>query len=814
MPTPDHLQNPDTPEIIITHDDDKIADILARQSYKSEDNPHVGYSQTISDGGERGKEHLIRNIFYDDKPVGFATATLSTGEGNIFALLADNAYQESFLLDVPVSSYDRAADAWEGIADKELDGYYDHGCMLFSDEEQMIDFYETNRALIDYRNERFEQIHSLARTDRSAAERLSLALPVNEVTDIKAVLTRLSDNAPKEATSANRRDDDFIPPSPDTRFQFIGEIGAAQLDNAARSLDILLALATAKEMTEAGKDALSVKMATGWEQGADAKWRYELPDMQMPEYSLSLLRDGHADGRPVTLGELLPQAPFLNAYPDMASMPVITDRERPKGAAYNPETRQVTISANELHVFDTEDLNAMSVSETLLHEIQHAIQHAEGFATGGNIQTVANQQRLEAEKEMAALHDIYKAYETIDYRTQSADTHEALMAYEERDRYERQHEQELKAYILARQKMEMAELDLVAGRLSEKNYQNYRSLAGEVEARNTVARAGMTSDERRRTLAAATEDVARESQRVIFSGASCLIREPQAALLRNDIILRDKLVSLMQHAGIHVNTDWREGQAVLDAARPNVKLQNAKEKTRNIPKDHRAYFDESDFNLQKTGSDSNGIRFFLTSQGDAYGFTHGDTIYIDPRIATSETPIHEYAHLWAQAMRQHNPEEWRNIIGLMKQVTPVWEMVKEQYTHLSSDSDIAEEVLAQYSGRQGMKQLQRALNSHAPGLSNEQSRDILDRFKAAIDRFWQKTADFLHIHYHSADEVACRARPPASDEPATALPPNDRPISRDQQQRPVCCHTTAARPSCPYHSVATTQRGRNPLPFC
>ena len=55
-----------------------------------------------------------------------------------------------------------------------------------------------------------------------------------------------------------------------------------------------------------------------------------------------------------------------------------------------------------------------------------------------------------------------------------------------------------------------------------------------------------------------------------------------------------------------------------------------------------------------------------------------------------------------------------------------------------------------------MKQLQRALNSHAPGLSDEQSRDILDRIKAAIDRFWQKTADFLHIHYHSADEVASR----------------------------------------------------------
>ena len=96
MPTPDHLQNPDTPEIIITQDDDKIADILARQSYRNEDNPHVGYSQTISDGGVRGKEHLIRNIFYDDKPVGFATATLSTGEGNLFALLADNFVKLGF----------------------------------------------------------------------------------------------------------------------------------------------------------------------------------------------------------------------------------------------------------------------------------------------------------------------------------------------------------------------------------------------------------------------------------------------------------------------------------------------------------------------------------------------------------------------------------------------------------------------------------------------------------------------------------------------------------------------------------------------
>ena len=41
----------------------------------------------------------------------------------------------------------------------------------------------------------------------------------------------------------------------------------------------------------------------------------------------------------------------------------------------------------------------------------------------------------------------------------------------------------------------------------------------------------------------------------------------------------------------------------------------------------------------------NGVRFFRTADGkQAYGFTVGGKIYIDPRIATSETPIHEYAH--------------------------------------------------------------------------------------------------------------------------------------------------------------------------
>lgn len=40
-----------------------------------------------------------------------------------------------------------------------------------------------------------------------------------------------------------------------------------------------------------------------------------------------------------------------------------------------------------------------------------------------------------------------------------------------------------------------------------------------------------------------------------------------------------------------------------------------------------------------------GIRY-RTRRGDAYGFTLNGKIYLDPRIATSETAVHEYSHLW------------------------------------------------------------------------------------------------------------------------------------------------------------------------
>lgn len=153
------------------------------------------------------------------------------------------------------------------------------------------------------------------------------------------------------------------------------------------------------------------------------------------------------------------------------------------------------------------------------------------------------------------------------------------------------------------------------------------------------------------------------------------------------------------------------------------------------------------------------VRFFRTAKGEAYGFTIGGKIYMDPKIANTETPIHEYAHLWAAALRGQNPKEWQNIVELMKG-TSVWDEVKKRYPELNTDDDIADEVLATYSGRRGAERLreeQRKIAGDKGGVFEKaEAISALERVKQALRKFWKSVADFLHIHYKSAEEVADR----------------------------------------------------------
>lgn len=211
-----------------------------------------------------------------------------------------------------------------------------------------------------------------------------------------------------------------------------------------------------------------------------------------------------------------------------------------------------------------------------------------------------------------------------------------------------------------------------------------------------------------------------------------------------EVALRDAVIDRLRESGIEVITDVTEGQRVLDEANRRVREQRV--------------WHSSGANF-KDAKITDHIRFFRTANGEAYGFTVGGKIYIDPRIATSETPVHEYAHLWAIALRSGNPKEWQNVVGLMKG-TGIWEEVKKRYSRLNTDDEIADEVIATYSGWRGAERLRMEAHKVAEGngdaFEKAEAISALGRVKESLKKFWKGVCDFLHIHYNSAQEVADR----------------------------------------------------------
>ncbi len=150
-------------------------------------------------------------------------------------------------------------------------------------------------------------------------------------------------------------------------------------------------------------------------------------------------------------------------------------------------------------------------------------------------------------------------------------------------------------------------------------------------------------------------------------------------------------------------------------------------------------------------------RFFRTSNGDAYGFTLNGKVYIDPRMVNAETPIHEYSHLWSTAIREQNPKEWKNIVELMKG-TAVWDEVVRTYPELKTDDAIADEVLAQYSGRRGAERLRQemdvVLKSNSGITEKAAAVRAINNVRAALNSFWRSVARMLGLRYTSAEDVA------------------------------------------------------------
>ena len=280
---------------------------------------------------------------------------------------------------------------------------------------------------------------------------------------------------------------DAINSSDNIRFSLAGERGAAAADKAEERTFRMDNLSVAKDMEKNKKKAKAIKAATGWERGADGKWRYEMPDV--------VLRDPKewVNKKTMTLSDIVEKPNDLfkeypelfDAYPKLKDVKIQKGRAKMGGSYYD---NTITLNLGGIREAIKYDLDihykiaTRLLKRTLVHEVQHYIQHEEGFAKGGSEQFVRDAIKDEFEKVIKQIRGL-RAEGKEDEAKALAERNKALY----------------NAYA------------------NEKDsYKNYKSLSGEVEARNVSARLNMTPEERRKTLAESTEDVARKDQ--IFLG--------------------------------------------------------------------------------------------------------------------------------------------------------------------------------------------------------------------------------------------------------------------------------------------------------
>lgn len=275
---------------------------------------------------------------------------------------------------------------------------------------------------------------------------------------------------------------DAINSSDNIRFSLAGERGAAAADKAEERTFRMDNLSVARKMEEEKKDAKAIKMATGWERGADGKWRYEMPDAKIKDtmdvggghivkrYEDDMLWNGGKLSKVIDAPEL------FKAYPQLKDVRIDTDaimNDIPSNGEYNSKTNTITIHADELKY----------MNDILNHEIQHVIQDIEGFAKGGSPRLVRGEVKKRFDEVTKQIRQLRAEGKEDEAKALIEKNRGLYNAYQKND-----------------------------------DFNSYKSLAGEVEARNVSTRLNMTPEERRKTLAESTEDVARKDQILLGVG--------------------------------------------------------------------------------------------------------------------------------------------------------------------------------------------------------------------------------------------------------------------------------------------------------
>jgi len=343
-----------------------------------------------------------------------------------------------------------------------------------------------------------------------------------------------------ESNQAKLTSNDEPTQSPDIRASFAGE--------SAQTAD-KYQLATAKERLANGDDKEVVRRDTGWFIGVDGKWRFEINDK-----NASISDNGkywaktEVSGNYSNLEDVLNHPALFNAYPELKDLAVWFKSSgmahKTAGAVGNMPSGRLAIMINQNHSGFLDKKSNFSnfslLKSVLTHEIQHAIQRVEKFSTGGNPDNLYEKSQLtELTKKESRLIDEVDTSDTarayfeargryfpflnsmtekygkdyfMKWTTQESDKKELLFnnwrdtakSWNKSKEYE---DNESKIYQLRKN-----------GDKTITPFEQYQRLAGEIEARNTQARLGLTAEQRRNTPIADTQDIPDSEAIVVWNG--------------------------------------------------------------------------------------------------------------------------------------------------------------------------------------------------------------------------------------------------------------------------------------------------------
>ena len=366
---------------------------------------------------------------------------------------------------------------------------------------------------------------------------------------------RISDEEFDEALDAIMEEEGLEDVSMLGRYSFGGQ-------NARRA--DLEALDRAKEMERQGVAMETIFRETGWYTGADGKWRFEIDDSGM-EYSRwgdlnrsdraeyarfrelegkfidgsitleeqnelrQLIDQGHGPGRAeeqqtLQLSDFVRHDELYQNYPQLRRAGLrFADLPDGTSGSYNPGANVITLD-NSLR---------SSPEDTLVHEIQHAIQTAEGFS-GGSSPEYWESARVDAELAASAARENLRLWlQDIGYQDYVRQSMDRVVAGEitldqHWENLQRFKETSSRAREIAASEQEVARYEerlRELGQMGRTAQELYQNTAGEIEARDVTARRQLTPEQRRETM----PNTGDENTVFADAGDSYSMQEPDAA---------------------------------------------------------------------------------------------------------------------------------------------------------------------------------------------------------------------------------------------------------------------------------------------